>query len=102
MRGCLGTLMCHSMQRVEEVEERPNELLATVVLPESDVRFGVTRSQWEPQDGGTSLQYRLEIMPKFWIPPVFGRRLMIKTLREGTLSLFNNVEREARTWSPPP
>jgi hypothetical protein len=41
-------------------------------------------------------------MPKFWIPPVFGRRLMIKTLREGTLSLFNNVEREARTWSPPP
>jgi hypothetical protein len=102
MRGCLGTLMCRSMQRVEEVEERPNELLATAVLQESDVRYGVTRSQWEPQDGGTSLQYRLEIMPKFWIPPVFGRRLMIKTLREGTLSLFNNVEREARTWSPPP
>ena len=98
MRGCLGTMMCRSMQRVEEVEERPNELLATAVLSESDVRFGLTRSQWEPHDGGTSLQYRLEIMPKFWIPPFFGRRLMISTLREGTLSLFTNVEREAREW----
>jgi hypothetical protein len=102
MRGCLGTLMCRSMKRVEEIEERPNELLATTVLPESDVRFGVTRSQWEPQDGGTSLQYRLEIMPKFWIPPVFGRRLMIRTLSEGTLSLFTNVEREARAFRPIP
>jgi hypothetical protein len=96
MRGCLGTLMCRSMQRVEQVEERPDELLATAVLDESDVRFGVTRSQWQPQNGGTALQYRLEIMPKFWVPRFFGRRLMLATLREGTLSLFTNVEREAR------
>jgi hypothetical protein len=41
-------------------------------------------------------------MPKFWIPPVFGRRLMIKTLSEGTLSLFTNVEREARAFRPIP
>ena len=96
MRGCLGTLMCRSMRRVEQVEERPDELLATAVLDQSDVRFGVTRSQWQPQNGGTALQYRLEIMPKFWVPRLFGRRLMISTLREGTLSLFTNVEREAR------
>lgn len=98
MRGCLGSVMCRSLQRVEEVEERPDELLATAVLAESDVRFGVTRSQWQPQNGGTALQYRLEIMPKFWVPRLFGRRLMISTLREGTLSLFTNVEREARAW----
>jgi hypothetical protein len=35
-------------------------------------------------------------MPKFWVPPILGRRLMISTLREGTLGLFTNVEREAR------
>lgn len=102
MRGCLGSVMCRSMQRVEEVEERPDELLATAVLDESDVRFGVTRSQWQPQNGGTALQYRLEIMPKFWIPRFFGRRLMLSTLREGTLSLFTNVEREARAWRANP
>jgi hypothetical protein len=96
MRGCLGSVLCRSMRRVEQVEERPDELLATAVLSESDVRFGVTRSQWQPQDGGTALQYRLEIMPKFWVPRLWGRRLMLSTLREGTLSLFTNVEREAR------
>lgn len=102
MRGCLGSIICRSMKRVEQVEERPDELLATTVLEESDVRFGVTRSQWQPQDGGTALQYRLEIMPKFWVPRLFGRRLMLSTLREGTLSLFTNVEREAREWRPGP
>ncbi len=96
MRGCLGTLLCRTMQRVEDVEERPGELLATVVLPESDVRLGITRSQWEARDGGTAFRYRMEIMPKFWIPPFFGRRLMISTLREGTRSLFTNVENAAR------
>jgi hypothetical protein len=96
MRGCVGTLFCRTMQRIEEVEERPGELLATAVLDESDVRIGVTHSEWAAHDGGTALGYRLEIMPKFWIPPLFGRRLMISTLREGTLSLFANVESAAQ------
>jgi len=96
MRGCLGALICRSMQRVEEIEEQPHELLATAVLAESDVRFGITRSHWTPNQGGTALTYRLEIMPTFWIPALFGRRLMIKTLREGTLSLFTNVETAAQ------
>ncbi len=96
MRGCLGSLMCRSMQRVEEIEEQPDELLATAVLAESDVRFGITRSHWTANQGGTALTYRLEIMPKFWIPALFGRRLMINTLREGTLSLFTNVESAAQ------
>jgi hypothetical protein len=96
MWGCLGGLFCRTMQRVEEIEERPGELLATAVLAESDVRFGVTRSQWSAHDGGTALGYRLEIMPKFWIPPLFGRRIMINTLRDGTVSLFTNVEGAAQ------
>jgi hypothetical protein len=102
MRGCLGTLICRSMRRVEQVEERPDELLATAVLDQSDVRFGVMRSQWQPQNGGTALQYRLEIMPKFWVPRFFGRRLMLATMREGTLSLFTNVERVARAGQGTP
>jgi ribosome-associated toxin RatA of RatAB toxin-antitoxin module len=96
MRGCLGSLMCRTMQRVEEVQELPDELLATAILDQSDVRFGVTRSQWQAKDNGTQVTYRLEIMPKFWIPPLFGRRLMISALRSGTLELFTNVEKEAK------
>ena len=96
MRGCLGTLMCRTMQRVEEIQELPDQLLATAILDQSDVRFGVTRSQWQSTEHGTEVIYRLEIMPKFWIPPLFGRRLMISTLRAGTLELFTNVEKAAQ------
>lgn len=96
MRGCLGTLMCRTMQRVEEIQELPDQLLATAILDQSDVRFGVTRSQWQSTEHGTEVIYRLEIMPKFWIPPLFGRRLMISALRAGTLELFTNVEKAAQ------
>ena len=96
MRGCLGSLMCRTMQRVEEVQEKPDELLATAVLEESDVRVGLTHSQWQASEHGTEVVYRLEIMPKFWIPPLFGSRMMISTLRAGTLELFTNVEKEAQ------
>ena len=72
MRGCLGTLLCRTMQRVEDIHEMPDELLATAILDQSDVRFGVTRSQWQAKENGTQVVYRLEIMPKFWIPPLFG------------------------------
>lgn len=96
MRGCLGSVMCRTMQRVEEVQEMPDELLATAILDQSDVRLGVTRSQWQAKNNGTEVTYRLEIMPKFWIPPLFGRRLMISTLRAGTLELFTNVEKVAK------
>jgi hypothetical protein len=99
MRGCVGALFCRTMQRVEEVVERPDELLATAILDKSDVRFGVTRSQWQPREKGTQLVYRLEIMPKFWIPPLFGPRMMISTLRAGTLELFTNVEKAAQERS---
>lgn len=99
MRGCLGGWLCRTMQRVEKVKETPDELLATADLSQSDVLFGLTRSQWQSNDHGTQLTYRMEIMPKFWIPPLFGPGLMISALRSGTLELFTNVEKAARERS---
>lgn len=96
LRGCVGTLICRSMRRVETLEETPGELIAIAVPEESDVRYGRTYSRWEARAHGTALTYRLEITPDFWIPPFIGRRMMIRTLREGTISLFTNVERVAR------
>lgn len=97
LRGCLGGLMCRTMQRVETLEERPGEVIATALPAESDVRYGITHSRWEASAGGTGTEvnYRLEITPDFWVPPLIGPRLLIKTLREGTLNLFTNVERAA-------
>ncbi len=96
VRGCVGSILCRTMRRVEKLEEMPGGLIATAVPGQSDVSYGRTHSQWEARDGGTELLYRLEIEPDFWVPPFIGPRMMIKTLREGTLSLFTNVERVAR------
>ncbi|HEU4530838.1 MAG TPA: SRPBCC family protein [Steroidobacteraceae bacterium] len=96
LRGCVGRLLCRTMTRVEEIVSTPDALTATALPLESDVKYGVTRSQWRVRDGGTQVTYRLEIEPDFWVPPMFGPRLMIKTLREGTLSLFRNVETAAQ------
>lgn len=96
LRGCLGGLMCRTLQRVEILDERPGEVIATAIPAESDVRFGLTHSRWEASGGGTEVNYRLEITPDFWVPPLIGPPLMIRALREGTLGLFTNVERAAR------
>lgn len=95
LRGCVGGLFCRTMARVEKLEEMPGGLIATAVPGKSDVTYGHTHSQWEARNGGTEVLYRLEIEPDFWVPPLFGPPLMMRTLREGTLSLFKNVERVA-------
>lgn len=103
LRGCLGGFLCRSLRRVETLHERnfgrSGELRATADPEQSDVSFGETRSAWEPHADGTAVTYHLELTPDFWVPPLFGRRAMIRTLREGTLSLFTNVERVARERS---
>jgi hypothetical protein len=96
LRGCVGVIICRSMKRVESLAQRPGELIANAIPEESDVRFGTMFSRWEQKDGYTQVRYRLVIIPDFWVPPMIGRRMMIRTLREGTLSLFRNVERVAR------
>jgi hypothetical protein len=96
LRGCVGKILCRSMKRVESIAQRPGELIANAIPEESDVRFGTMFSRWEQKDGHTAVRYRLVIIPDFWVPPMFGRRMMIRTMRDGTLTLFRNVEREAR------
>jgi hypothetical protein len=35
-------------------------------------------------------------VPDFWVPSVIGRRYAVRALKNSTLALFENVEREAR------
>jgi hypothetical protein len=96
VRVCLGSFICRTVERVELIDQQPGLLIASAVPAESDVRFGSTHSSWRTDTTGTEITYRLEMVPDFWIPPLIGRRLMLKTLREGTVSLFTNVEHKAR------
>jgi hypothetical protein len=106
LRACFG-LICRNVQRVERVEERPHELLATSVPERSDVKSGSTHTQLASSGERTEVTYNTQIVPDFWIPPLVGRRLMLRTLREATTALFTEVEVHAKargsaTASSPP
>jgi len=101
LRMCFGPF-CRNVRRVESVEERTNELIATVVPDRSDVERGTTRTALYEKAGRTELHYSTQIVPKIWIPAFVGRSLMLRTLREATLDLFRHVETRAREMPPPP
>ena len=94
VRACFGPF-CRNVKRVERVEEAPLELLATADATRSDVKSGQTRTQLEVTEKGTRVSYRTSIVPDFWIPAFVGRRLMLRTLQEATITMFTNLEKIA-------
>jgi hypothetical protein len=100
VRACV-TFICRTVHRVERVEERPNELTATALPERSDVKFGLTQSQWQSLEPHvTRIVYRTQIEPKFWVPRI-GRRAMLNALRDATIGLLKQVELEAQQAEPP-
>lgn len=89
------SFLCRNVERVERVEERPTELLATVIAEHSDAERGETHTVLLAQGAQTRIQYTTFIVPKFWVPAWFGRSLMLRTLRDGTVNLFQHVEQRA-------
>ena len=94
IRFCAGWF-CRTINRVENVQLRPGELLATVIPERSEVRRGLTRTSWRAEGSGTLVTYEAEFVPDFWVPEMIARRYATRALRESTANLFANVEREA-------
>jgi hypothetical protein len=97
LKGCLGSVFCRSMVRVETLQKNERELVATAMPELSDVRTSVTHTQWQAGPKGTRVTYTLTLDPKFWVPALFARRAMLDTMRSGTVEMFMSVERVART-----
>jgi hypothetical protein len=93
--ACEG-LFCRSVTRVERVEVGPDNILATVIPELSQLRRGLSRTTWQALDAGTRVTYEAEFEPDFWVPGFIGRQFAGHGLRESTLELFSNVERQAR------
>jgi hypothetical protein len=91
---CLSFL-CRKVERVERVEERPGELLATVIPERSDAERGSTHTQLTAQGQQTRVTYVTDIEPKFWVPALLGRTMMLHSLRDATLALFESIEQRA-------
>ena len=93
IRFC-AAFFCRTIERVENVEHRPGELLATVIPERSELRRGVTRTAWRAEGSGTLVTYEAEFVPDFRVPDLIARRAT-RALRDSTANLFTNVEREA-------
>ena len=95
IHACEG-IFCRNVTRVERVEPGPDSLVATVIPALSQLRRGLTRTTWQALDAGTRVSYEAEFEPDFWVPDFIGRVFAGHSLRESTLELFSNVERQAR------
>jgi hypothetical protein len=95
LRGCSG-LFCRTVNRVERVEQEPLGLTATVIPEQSDVISGRTHTVLQTLNGRTRVHYQTSVVPKFWVPGLIGRPLMLRTLREASLDLFRHVEARAK------
>lgn len=95
LRACAG-VFCRTVKRVERVQERSFELLATAIPDQSDVVSGHTHTVLQTLDSQTRVRYTTAVVPKFWVPGFIGRPLMLRTLREASLELFRNIETRAR------
>ena len=88
---------CRNVTRVERVQESEYALVAVADPERSDVKFSETRSQLSPEHhGATRVKYVTNVVPGFWVPPMGGRRMLLRTLEHETRDLFMNVEKKAR------
>lgn len=94
LRACFGPF-CRHVKRVERVEEGVHELRAATIPERSDVAYGDTYTQISNAGPKTRVVYRTVVSPDFWIPRFVGRRVMLNTLRDASLTLFSNVEKRA-------
>jgi len=96
LRACIGPI-CRNVKRIERVEESPLGLVATTDSNRSDMKFGETRMQLAHADSGrTRVTYQTRLKPDFWIPALIARRMMLTTLEDATIELFQNVEKRAQ------
>jgi hypothetical protein len=95
VKVCFGPF-CRNVKRVERVQESKYVLLAVADPERSDVKFSETRSELSPAlHGSTRVKYVTSVVPDFWVPPLGGRRMMLKMLETETSDLFMNVEAKA-------
>jgi hypothetical protein len=94
VRFC-AAFFCRPIDRVETVEHRTGVLEATVIPERSQLKRGVTRTTWKAHGAGTLVTYDAEFVPAFRVPDIIARRYATRALRDSTVNLFANIEREA-------
>ena len=95
-RACVW-FYCKSFEREGWVDAQPNEFIEATADPErSDFELSVERWEFTSEESGTLVKYRLEMRPKFFIPPLIGPALVKRKLKKGSGDAIDRIERLAQ------
>lgn len=95
-RGCV-LLFCKSFERTGTIEHEPYTSISASVDPAvSDFEFSDETWTFRPEDDGTTVHYRVEFEPKFWVPPVIGPWVIRRTLASHGGDAIDRIEAIAR------
>jgi hypothetical protein len=91
--GCAG-YFCEELDRVEKVRMLPSGDLHAEIIPElSQFKSGQTLWRIKPQGDYCEVTYISDMEPDIYIPPVVGKFLIKKSIREGMRTSFTNLEK---------
>jgi hypothetical protein len=99
VRVCVS-LFCTRLDQVQDLREHSDaqgRSFHAVVIPErSNLRHG--NAQWHMREcsGGTCLEFRAQLEPKFWVPPLIGPWLIERAMRREAVATALGIERLAR------
>lgn len=95
IRAC-AMFFCRTVTRTERVTHRDGRLVAEVLPASSDVRHGLSRTEWHGESGRTRIRYEAEFEPAFWVPGIIASRYAAGALGDSVVRMFENVEERAR------
>ena len=93
--GCM-IFICRELVQVQDVSELPDGYIIVTVLPEmSD--FSYSKNVWRIRalDNQTRVTYSSDLVPGFWVPPLFGTAMFKNQLLAENRQVIENLERLA-------
>ncbi|NNF97365.1 MAG: hypothetical protein HKM94_10600, partial [Halobacteria archaeon] len=93
--GCV-IFFCRELVQVQDISELPNGYIVVSVLPEmSDFAYNETVWRVRALNDRTRVTYSSDLVPDFWVPPLFGTAIFKHQLLEEVRQVIENLERLA-------
>ncbi len=87
--------ICRTLNRVEDIRERDQHLVAEIVPELSNFRYGRTEWRFRRQAGQSVVEYRAEVEPDFSVPPFLGPALIKLGLERELKSVLESLKHYA-------
>ena len=94
--GCVW-FYCQKVVQTQWLTERDNGYISAITLPEqSNLEYGRVLWHIRQEDEYTTISYRADVVPNFFVPPLIGPYIMKKRMLEKATETLHNIERIAQ------